>query len=92
MRAPALGVSEHGGAEIDPDNACAAWIEWRVAAGADPGVQDPARQAVEQQRPDPPITPVFERQVEQVVHGGNALIALQGGGHPIVLPRARPLV
>jgi hypothetical protein len=72
-----LGPPQHRRADVDADHRRARRVEGDVAPGSDPGVEQPARQPLEQQRPDPPIPPDLERQVEQIVERRDALVSAE---------------
>src|SRR5437667_8690533 len=60
------------------------WVEREIPAGAYASVQHPAREPLEQQSPDPAVTPILERKLHQVVDGCNSLITLEGRKHEVV--------
>lgn len=67
-RAPALRrPPQHGGADVDADDARPGGIERHVAPGADAGVEHAPREPREQMPAQLLVAAVLERQVEQVV-------------------------
>jgi hypothetical protein len=81
---PARGARQHGRAEIDTDNLGVARIKWKIAPGADAGIQDRTGESRKQQWPDFAIAAVLERQIEQIVEGGNPLISFECRCHGLV--------
>jgi hypothetical protein len=72
---------QHRGADVDAHDLAAGRIEWEIPAGADAGLQEPAREPLEQQSPDPAVTPILEWEIKQIVERRNALITLVGRKH-----------
>jgi len=56
-------------------------VEFAIAASADAGIQQPARQAAKQQRPQRAISTAFKWKVQQIVDWRYALISRQIGRH-----------
>ena len=72
---------EHSGADVDPDNCRRSRIKREISAGSDTRIQDAARESLKEQRPDPAVPTVFERQFEQVVDRRDPPISLEIGRH-----------
>ena len=79
------GPRQHGRTDVDPHDLGALWIELHIASGADPGVQYPTRQTVENQPSQATVAPIFERQLEQVIEWRYPLILPRSGRHPLAL-------
>lgn len=61
MKAAVPCARQHGRAEIDSDHGRVERVEREIAASPDPGIQQVAGEAVEEQGPQRAIAPVLER-------------------------------
>ncbi len=73
--------SKHRRAEINPDDVGDARIEREIPTSTDSGVQQAARQSLEEERPDAALAAVFERQIGQIVKRRDSLISFKVGRH-----------
>jgi hypothetical protein len=74
---PSFRARKHGRTKIDANHLRSRWVKRKIATGADTGVENSAREAAKYLRPDAAISTVFERQIEQIIDPGYALVSIK---------------